>query len=87
MDVVDSRGETNDKAVFNGNRDVMPGVFKKFSGEMRVDWIVEDFCGGIHENAVVAALQDLDFDGHSVASPTNESVQGRPHHELHNTKS
>jgi hypothetical protein len=73
---MDSGCETHHQPVVNSDGYVMPRVCKEFPGKFRIDWIVEHIFGGVHQNAVVAALQHLDLDGHRVASTVYPIMQG-----------
>jgi len=75
---MDSGRETDDQSIVDSNCDMMSMVFKKFPGSFRVDWIVEHLCSDVRKNALIAALQNLDFDGHSVALLCHVTVRDRP---------
>ena len=63
MDVVHPGCEANDQPILDGDCDVMTSIFKEFFGQFRIDWIVEHPRGNSPEDSIIAAPQDLDFDG------------------------
>jgi hypothetical protein len=68
MDIVNARRKSDDQSIIENHSDMMSRICKKFPGEFRVDGIVKYFCGDVHQNALITALQNLNFDGHVFAS-------------------
>src|SRR5580704_6854986 len=77
MDVVNRGGETDDNPFVNRNGDMMSRVSKKFPRHPRVDWIVENVFGDALQYVLIAALKDLNFDRHRVASFGHATLRRR----------
>ncbi len=64
MDVVHGAGEADDQAVVDGDGDVVPGIGQELPRQVRVHRIVEHRRRHAHQDRLIAALQNLDRDGH-----------------------
>jgi hypothetical protein len=50
------RTQNDDQAIVDSDSDMMSRVFKKFPGQLRVDWIVEHLWGDVHKDDLIAVL-------------------------------
>lgn len=64
MDIVHTRCEGDDRPTINPDGNVMPAIFKKFLGQVRVNGVIEQVGCDVHQNALITATQNLDFNGH-----------------------
>ena len=69
MDVMYFRRKPdNHHPILHRDCDMMPRILKKFPGEFRIDRIVKHPRSHIPENALITALQDLDFESRAAVS-------------------
>jgi hypothetical protein len=56
VDIVHSGCEADDPPRIDGDRDMMPGIFEEFFGQLGVDRLVEYARSDVHQNGLVTSL-------------------------------
>src|ERR1700712_5712751 len=69
MDIVYRRRETHPDTVFDSDRQMMSGVAQEFRRQSVVDRAVEHAIGDVVQDALVAAAQKSDLQGHVAPAP------------------